>query len=52
MKTKKVTITLTQDQKNLANKESKEVFGKENISGFYGFLLERWKNNKPKTKDQ
>lgn len=40
MKTKKVTISLTPEQQEKARSLSKVVFGKENISGYYGFLIE------------
>jgi uncharacterized protein YoaH (UPF0181 family) len=39
--TKKVTITLTQEQQDKARERSKELFGKANISGYVGFLIER-----------
>jgi hypothetical protein len=39
--TKKVTITLTPEQQEKARSFSKELFGKENISGLVGFLIER-----------
>ena len=41
-KTKKVTISLTPEQQEKARFLSKELFGKENISGLVGFLIERW----------
>lgn len=40
-KTKKVTISLTPEQQKKARFLSKELFGKENISGLVGFLIER-----------
>jgi len=40
--TKKVTITLTPEQQEKARSFSKELFGKENISGLVGFLIERF----------
>ncbi len=40
--TKKVTISLTPEQQEKARFLSKELFGKENISGLVGFLIERW----------
>lgn len=40
-KTKAVTISLTDDQKAKAIELSKKLFGKANISGYYGFLIER-----------
>ena len=42
MGTKKVTISLTPEQQEKARFLSKELFGKENISGLIGFLIERW----------
>jgi len=39
--TKKVTISLTPEQQEKARSLSKELFGKENISGLIGFLIER-----------
>lgn len=41
-KTKKVTISLTPEQQEKARSLSKDLFGKENISGLIGFLIERW----------
>jgi len=40
--TKKVTISLTPEQQEKARFLSKDLFGKENISGLVGFLIERW----------
>ena len=40
--TKKVTISLTPEQQEKARSLSKDSFGKENISGLVGFLIERW----------
>ena len=40
--TKKVTISLTSEQQGKARSLSKDLFGKENISGLIGFLIERW----------
>ena len=40
--TKKVTISLTPEQQEKARSLSKDLFGKENISGIVGFLIERW----------
>jgi len=40
-KTKKVTITLTPEQEQKAQELSKELFGKENVSGLYAFYIER-----------
>ena len=42
--TKKVTITLTQEQQDKARVASKKLFGKENISGYIGFLIEKQDN--------
>ena len=39
--TKKVTISLTPEQQEKARYLSKVLFGKENISGLVGFLIER-----------
>ena len=39
--TKKVTITLTEEQQEKARNLSKALFGKENISGYIGFLIEK-----------
>ena len=43
-KTKKVTITLTEEQQQKARKASKKLFGKENISGYIGYLIEQSKH--------
>jgi hypothetical protein len=48
-KTKKVTITLTPEQQDKARFLSKDLFGKESISGLVGFLIERWEKNKKLT---
>ena len=40
-KTKKVTISLTPEQQDKARSLSKDLLGKENISGLIGFLIER-----------
>ena len=42
MGTKKVTISLTPEQQEKARSLSNDLFGKENISGLIGFLIERW----------
>ena len=48
--TKKVTISLTPEQQEKARYLSKDLFGKENISGLVGFLIESWeKEQKPPT---
>ena len=44
--TKKVTITLSPEQQKKAREMSKVLFGKENISGLIGFLIERWEKEK------
>lgn len=41
MSTKKVTLTLTPEQQKSARGLSKNLFGKENISGYVGYLIER-----------
>tara|TARA_R110000851_G_scaffold107085_1_gene227126 strand:+ start:387 stop:524 length:138 start_codon:yes stop_codon:yes gene_type:complete len=43
-KTKKVTISLTPEQQEQARKQSKNLFGKENISGYLGYLIEKARN--------
>lgn len=47
IKVKKVTITLSPDQQVKARQLSKELFGKENISGFIGFLIEKYQKENP-----
>ena len=49
MATKKVTISLTPEQQDKARFLSKELFGKENISGLVGFLIERWEKEQKKS---
>lgn len=49
--TKKVTISLTPEQQEKARSLSKDLFGKENISGLLGFLIERW-GKEQKTPDK
>jgi len=44
--TKKVTISLLLLFRSKAYSLSKNLFGKENISGFVGFLIERWEKEK------
>ena len=39
-KTKKVTISLTPEQQEKARSLSKGIVGKENISGYIGYLIE------------
>ena len=48
MLTKKVTISLTPEQQEKARSLSKDLFGKENISGLIGFLIERWEKEQKK----
>lgn len=48
-KTKKVTISLTPEQQEKARSLSKDLFGKENISGIIGFLIERWEKQNTST---
>jgi hypothetical protein len=43
-KTKKVTISLTPEQQEQAREQSKVLFGKENISGYVGYLIEKARN--------
>jgi hypothetical protein len=38
-KTKLVTISLNSDQQEDARRLSKDLFGKENISGYIGYLI-------------
>ena len=40
MKTKKVTISLTQEQQDKAKKDSVVIFGKENLSGYIQILIQ------------
>lgn len=44
--TKKVTISLTPEQQEKARSLSKSLFGKENISGLIGFLIEQLETKK------
>ena len=46
MKTKKVTISLTQKQQDKAKKDSINVFGKENLSGYIQYLIQMSKVSK------
>ena len=48
MLTKKVTISLTPEQQEKARSLSKDLFGKENISGLVGFLIEHWEKEQKK----
>jgi len=38
--TKKVTISLTQEQQDKAKEDSKAIFGKENLSGYIQILIQ------------
>ncbi len=38
-KTVKKNITITPEQWEIAREESIKVFGKENVSGFFGYLV-------------
>ena len=40
-KTKKVTISITQEQQNKAKKDSIKVFGKVNLSGYLQYLINK-----------
>lgn len=44
-KTKKVTITLTEKQQNIARECSFALLGKENISGYIGYLISKEEKN-------
>lgn len=46
MKTKKVTISLTPEQQAKAKKDSIEVFGKENLSGYLQVLIQNGLQNR------
>lgn len=48
MSTKKVTISITPKQQEKARALSKDLFGKENISGLIGFLIEHWEKESKK----
>jgi hypothetical protein len=39
--TKKVTITLTEEQQDTAKKDSEKRYGKENISRYIAYLIEK-----------
>jgi hypothetical protein len=43
MKTKKVTITLTEEVINKGKKDSKKVLGSENLSGYISYLITKVK---------
>jgi hypothetical protein len=46
MKTKKVTISLTPEQQEKAKKDSIELFGKENLSGYLQVLIQNGLKNR------
>ena len=46
MKTKKVTISLTPEQQEKAKKDSIELFGKENLSGYLQVLIQNGLQNR------
>lgn len=46
MKTKKVTISLTPEQQDKAKKDSIELFGKENLSGYLQVLIQNGLQNR------
>lgn len=48
MATKKVTISLTQEQQDKAKKDSIEVFGKKNLSGYIQYLIQNSKVSRKK----
>ena len=45
MKTKKVTISLTPELQEKAKKDSIELFGKENLSGYLQVLIQKGLKN-------
>jgi hypothetical protein len=47
MKTKKVTISLTAEQQQQAKTISKELIGRENISGLFAFWINQYLKSKP-----
>lgn len=47
-KTKKVTISLTQEQQDKARNLSVLILGKENISGLIGYLINKEYNDRKK----
>lgn len=51
MKTKKVTISLTPEQQEKAKRDSIEIFGKENLSGYIQILIQNG-FEKPKARRQ
>jgi hypothetical protein len=48
--TKKVTITLTDEQQRKARELSKQIFGRENISGWVAVMIEQEFNKLPPKK--
>lgn len=44
----KTLLIIAPGQQEKARSLSKDLFGKENISGFVGFLIERWEKEKKK----
>jgi len=46
MQTKKVTISITQEQQDKGKKDSIEVFGKENLSGYIQYLIQNGLKNR------
>lgn len=50
-KTKKVTITLTPEMQQKAKDISRNIFGIENISGLFGFLIYEWEKKEKKKHD-
>ena len=51
-KVKPKTMTLTPELTEFATKESKNVFGKENFSGFISYVLNSLKNGSIKIEDK
>jgi len=50
-KTKKVTITLTLEMQQKAKDISRDLFGIENTSGLFGFLICDWEKKEKKKPD-
>jgi hypothetical protein len=48
MKTKKVTITMTEEWQEFARQFSIEILGQENISGLFIYFLNEYKKKKDK----
>jgi hypothetical protein len=46
MKTKKVTITITEEQQRQAKELSKNILGKENISGLVAYWINKFAKSK------